>query len=40
MARYLKGNNRKYITKKLNEVYNDDDYKEFEPISEAGEEKG
>ena len=33
---YLKKNNRKYITQKLNEVYNDDYYKEFEPISNAG----
>ena len=32
---YLKRNNRKNITQKLNEVYNDDYYKEFEPISNA-----
>ena len=32
---YLKKNNRKNITQKLNEVYNDDYYKEFEPISNA-----
>ena len=33
---YLKKNNRKEITQKLNEVYNDDYYNEFEPISNAG----
>jgi metal-responsive CopG/Arc/MetJ family transcriptional regulator len=33
---YLEKNNRKNITKKLNEVYNEDYYKEFEPISDAG----
>jgi len=32
---YLKRNNRKNITQKLNEVYNDDYYKEFEPLSNA-----
>ena len=32
---YLKRNNRKNITEKLNEVYNDEYYKEFEPISNA-----
>ena len=32
---YLKRNNRKNITQKLNEVYNDDYYQEFEPISNA-----
>jgi len=32
---YLKKNNRKNITQKLNDVYNDDYYKEFEPISNA-----
>jgi HSP90 family molecular chaperone len=32
---YLKRNSRKNITQKLNEVYNDDYYKEFEPISNA-----
>jgi len=36
LIEYIKRNNRKYITQKLNEVYNDDYYKEFEPISEAG----
>jgi len=36
LIEYIKKNNRKYITQKLNEVYNDDYYKEFEPISEAG----
>jgi metal-responsive CopG/Arc/MetJ family transcriptional regulator len=33
---YLEKNNRKKITEKLNEVYNDDYYKEFEPIGYAG----
>ena len=33
---YLERNNRKNITKKLNEIYNEDYYKEFEPISDAG----
>ena len=33
---YLEKNNRKNITKKLNEVYNEDYYKEFESISDAG----
>jgi metal-responsive CopG/Arc/MetJ family transcriptional regulator len=33
---YLAKKNRKNITKKLNEVYNEDYYKEFEPISGAG----
>ena len=39
LADYLKKNNRENITKKLNEVYGDDDYcnqsylKEFEPLS-------
>jgi len=32
---YLKKNKHKNITQKLNEVYNDDYYKEFEPISNA-----
>jgi hypothetical protein len=32
---YLKRKKRKNITQKLNEVYNDDYYKEFEPISNA-----
>jgi metal-responsive CopG/Arc/MetJ family transcriptional regulator len=40
LIEYIKKNNRKYITQKLNEVYgaevNNDYYKEFEPISEAG----
>ena len=40
LIEYIKKNNRKYITQKLNEVYGDeaydDYYKEFEPISEAG----
>ena len=35
LIEYLKKNNRKNITQKLNEVYNDDYYKEFEPISNA-----
>jgi HSP90 family molecular chaperone len=33
LTEYLKKNNRNNITQKLNEVYNDDYYKEFEPIS-------
>jgi HSP90 family molecular chaperone len=33
LTEYLKKNSRKNITQKLNEVYNDDYYKEFEPIS-------
>ena len=33
---YLERNNRKNITKKLNEIYNEDYYKEFELISDAG----
>ena len=36
LIEYIKKNNRKYITQKLNEVYNDDYYKEFEPVSNAG----
>ena len=36
LIEYIKKNNRRYITQKLNEVYNDDYYKEFEPISDAG----
>ena len=40
LVEYIKKNNRKYITQKLNEVYgaeaHDDYCKEFEPISEAG----
>nr|AGS51716.1 ChpI protein [uncultured bacterium contig00037] len=36
LTEYLKRNNRKNITKKLNEVYGNDKYiKEFEPISNA-----
>jgi len=35
LTEYIKKNNRKYITQKLNEVYNDDYYKEFEPISNS-----
>ena len=35
LVEYLKNNNRKNITQKLNEVYNDDYYKEFEPLSNA-----
>jgi metal-responsive CopG/Arc/MetJ family transcriptional regulator len=35
LTEYLKKNNRKNITKKLNEVYNDDYYMEFEPISQV-----
>jgi HSP90 family molecular chaperone len=33
LTEYLKKNSRKNITQKLNEVYNDDYYKEFELIS-------
>ena len=33
---YLAKNNQKNITKKLNEVYTEDYYKEFEAISGAG----
>jgi metal-responsive CopG/Arc/MetJ family transcriptional regulator len=33
---YLKKNSRKNITQRLNEVYTDDYYQEFEPISNAG----
>jgi metal-responsive CopG/Arc/MetJ family transcriptional regulator len=40
LVEYLQKNSRKNITKKLNEVYTDDFYKdngkEFEPISNAG----
>jgi len=35
LTEYLKKNNRKNITQKLNEVYNDDYYKEFEPMANA-----
>ncbi|MDR3337617.1 MAG: ChpI protein [Treponema sp.] len=33
LVEYLEKNNRKKITEKLNEVYNADYYKEFEPIA-------
>jgi HEPN domain-containing protein len=36
LLNYLKKPNRKTITKKLNEIYNEDYYAEFEPISNAG----
>jgi uncharacterized FlgJ-related protein len=36
LLEYLEKNNRQKITEKLNEVYNDDYYKEFEPIEYAG----
>jgi uncharacterized FlgJ-related protein len=36
LVEYLEKNNRKKITEKLNEVYNDDYYREFEPIEAAG----
>jgi metal-responsive CopG/Arc/MetJ family transcriptional regulator len=36
LVEYLEKNNRKKITEKLNEVYTDDYYKEFEPIANAG----
>jgi len=36
LIEYLNKNNRKNITKKLNEVYGEDNYyKEFDPISNA-----
>jgi metal-responsive CopG/Arc/MetJ family transcriptional regulator len=35
ISEYLKKNNRRNITHKLNEVYNDNYYKEFEPIADA-----
>ena len=35
LTEYLQKNNRKNITEKLNEVYGDDYYEEFEPISNA-----
>jgi HSP90 family molecular chaperone len=35
ITEYLKNNSRRNITQKLNEVYTDDYYKEFEPISNA-----
>ena len=36
ITEYLKRNDRKNITQKLNEIYSDDYDKEFEPISNAG----
>jgi metal-responsive CopG/Arc/MetJ family transcriptional regulator len=36
LVEYLQKNNRKNITKKLNEIYTDDYYAEFEPIANAG----
>jgi hypothetical protein len=36
LLEYLEKNNRNKITEKLNEVYNDNYYKEFEPIESAG----
>jgi uncharacterized FlgJ-related protein len=36
LVEYLEKNNRKKITEKLNEVYSDDYYEEFEPIANAG----
>jgi metal-responsive CopG/Arc/MetJ family transcriptional regulator len=36
LLEYLEKNNRKKITEKLNEVYTDDYYKEFELIEYAG----
>ena len=36
LVEYLRKNNRKNITQKLNEVYTEDYYKEFAPISNAG----
>jgi metal-responsive CopG/Arc/MetJ family transcriptional regulator len=36
LLEYLEKNNRKKITEKLNEVYTDDYYREFEPIEYAG----
>ena len=35
LKEYLGKNKRVNITQKLNEVYNDDYYKEFEPVSNA-----
>jgi len=35
LTEYLKKNSRKNITQKLNEVYNNDYYREFEPIENA-----
>ena len=36
LEEYLEKNNRENITQKLNEVYTDDYYAEFEPIANAG----
>jgi metal-responsive CopG/Arc/MetJ family transcriptional regulator len=36
LMEYLQKNNRKNITEKLNEVYTDDYYREFESIANAG----
>jgi hypothetical protein len=36
LLEYLEKNNRKKITEKLNEVYDDDYYKEFKQIEYAG----
>jgi hypothetical protein len=36
LVEYLQKNNRKNITKKLNDVFSDDYYKEFELIADAG----
>jgi metal-responsive CopG/Arc/MetJ family transcriptional regulator len=36
LTEYLQKNNRKKITEKLNEVYTDDYYSEFEHIANAG----
>jgi metal-responsive CopG/Arc/MetJ family transcriptional regulator len=36
LVEYLQKNKRENITKKLNEVFTDDYYKEFEPIADAG----
>jgi metal-responsive CopG/Arc/MetJ family transcriptional regulator len=35
LSEYLKKNNKINITQKLNEVYNEDYYKEFEPIANS-----
>jgi metal-responsive CopG/Arc/MetJ family transcriptional regulator len=36
LVEYLQKYNRKNITQKLNEVYADEYYKEFEPMADAG----
>jgi len=36
ITEYMKKNRRANITQKLNEVYGNDYYEEFEPISNAG----